>query len=113
MKCLKITHVNLRVARIDEGVRFYGDVLGLERVTRGETQGNGAWFRMGEHEVHLTDDATRQPPSNRHFAVIVQDLAEARRAVTAGGAVIEKEESRRFWTRDPSGNRIEFVAVKE
>ena len=113
MRCLRITHVNLRVARIDEAVRFYADVLGLKPITRGETQGNGAWFSMGEHEIHLTEDVTPQPPSKRHFAVIVQDLAEARRAVTAGGAVIEKEESWRFWTRDPSGNRIEFVAAKE
>ena len=110
MKCLRIAHVNLRVARIDEAIRFYGEVLGLGQIKRGETQGNGAWFSMGEQEIHLTEDSAPEPVSNRHFAVIVEDLAAARRSVTEGGAKIEKEESWRFWTRDPSGNRIELMA---
>ena len=55
-------------------------------------------------------DATPQPPSKRHFALEVDDLAAARGAVTAGGAPIEKEEPGvRFWTRDPAGNRIEIA----
>lgn len=110
MECLRIAHINLRVDRLEEAVRFYGELLGLEGIPRGEKTGNGAWFRLGEQEIHLTEDAAREPLSGRHFAVIVRDLAAARRAVTDGGASIEKEESWRFWTRDPSGNRIEFVA---
>lgn len=112
MKCLRLTHVNLRVDRLDSAARFYEGVLGLERIPRGDTEGSGAWFRLGGAEIHLAEDPTPQPPSKRHFAVEVDDLAAARRAVVAGGAPIEKEDAGRFWTRDPAGNRIEVVQAK-
>ncbi len=110
MRCLRLTHVNLRVDRLDEAARFYREVLRLEPIPRHEKSANrGAWFRLGDSEVHLAEDATPQPLSQRHFAVTVEDLGEARRAIEAGGGRIEKEDDGRFWTRDPAGNRIEIV----
>lgn len=111
MRCLRLTHVNLRVDRLPEALRFYGEILGLEPIERGEKEGKGAWYRVGASEVHLTEDSTPQPPSKRHFALEVDDLAEARRRIAGSGAVIEKEEARRFWTRDPAGNRVEVAAA--
>ena len=110
MKCLRLLHVNVRVDRLDAAVQFYGEVLGFEPIRRLEKTGNGAWFRVGDAEVHLTEENQPQPRSNRHFALEVDDLSAAREAVTASGATIEKEESWRFWTRDPAGSRIEIVA---
>jgi catechol 2,3-dioxygenase-like lactoylglutathione lyase family enzyme len=110
MKCLRLSHVNLRVERLDDALRFYCDVLGLPRVTRKDAEGKGAWLAVGDAEIHLTEDATPQPLSKRHVALEVDDLRAAREAVLAGGALIEKEEPGiRFWTRDPSGNRLEIV----
>lgn len=109
MRCLRLTHVNLRVHNLEEAVRFYTKVMGLESIERRDRSGRGAWFRLGDTEIHLAEDATPQPPSKRHFAVMVEDLVEARRSVEAGGSRIEHEEAGRFWTRDPSGNRIEIV----
>ena len=109
MRCVKVTHVNLRVDRLDEAVRFYREVMGLAAIERRDTAGRGAWFRLGALEIHLAEDATPQPRSRRHFAVEVADLAEARRSATAGGAEIDQEEAGRFWMRDPAGNRIEVV----
>ncbi len=109
MRCLRVTHVNLRVDRLDEAVRFYRDVMGLEPVERRDTKGVGAWFRLGALEVHLAEDATPQPRSKRHFAVEVADAAAARKTAAAAGAEIDQEEAGRFWMRDPAGNRIEVV----
>ncbi|HZE98033.1 MAG TPA: VOC family protein [Planctomycetota bacterium] len=109
MKCLRLTHVNLRVEKLPEAVHFYTDVLGLEPVPRHDRGGKGAWFRLGTTEVHLAEDATPQPRSKRHFAVEVADLAEARREAEAKGIEIDQEDAGRFWVRDPSGNRIEIV----
>ena len=109
MKCLRVTHVNLRVDRLDPAVRFYRDVMGLEPIERRDTKGVGAWFRLGALEVHLAEDAAPQPRSKRHFAVEVADLAAARKSAAAAGAEIDQEEAGRFWMRDPSGNRIEVV----
>lgn len=109
MRCLRLAHINVRVERLEDAVKFYQDVLGLEPILRGGERGRGAWFRLGEAEVHLSEDAVPQPPSRRHFAVEVESLADARREIAAAGRPIEGEEARRFWTRDPAGNRIEIV----
>jgi catechol 2,3-dioxygenase-like lactoylglutathione lyase family enzyme len=109
MKCLRLTHVNLRVETLADAVRFYTEVLGLEPIGRRDPGGKGAWFRLGEAEVHLAEDSTPQPRSKRHFAVEVADLAQARRDADQGGAEIDQEDVGRFWMRDPSGNRIEVV----
>ena len=109
MRCLRLTHVNVRVQNLEDAVRFYGTVMGLEPVPRRDTKGKGAWFRLGGTEVHLAEDAVPQPRSKRHFAVEVADLSEARRTAADHGAEIDQEEAGRFWMRDPSGNRIEVV----
>jgi catechol 2,3-dioxygenase-like lactoylglutathione lyase family enzyme len=109
MRCLRLAHVNLRVEKLEEAVRFYTEVMGLESIPRRDTKGQGAWFRLGDAEVHLAEDATPQPRSKRHFAVEVADVGEARRKAAEHGTEIEQEEARRFWMRDPSGNRIEVV----
>ena len=109
MKCLRLTHVNIRVEKLEDAVRFYTQVMGLEPIVRQDRKGKGAWFRLGDTEVHLAEDPTPQPRSKRHFAVEVADLAEARRTADQHGAEIDQEEEGRFWMRDPSGNRIEVV----
>jgi catechol 2,3-dioxygenase-like lactoylglutathione lyase family enzyme len=109
MKCLRLTHVNVRVEHLEDAVRFYTQVMGLEPIERQDRKGKGAWFRLGGTEVHLAEDPTPQPRSKRHFAVEVADLAEARKTADRYGAEIDQEEAGRFWMRDPSGNRIEVV----
>jgi catechol 2,3-dioxygenase-like lactoylglutathione lyase family enzyme len=109
MRCLRLAHVNVRVQDLDAAVRFYTDVMGLEPIPRGDRGGKGAWFRLGSTEVHLAEDPSPQPPSKRHFAVEVADVEEARRDAEAKGAEIDKVEERRFFLRDPSGNRIEVA----
>lgn len=111
MKCTRLAHANLRVDRLDAAVRFYRDVLSLEPIPRRDPgESRGAWFRVGDAEIHLAEDPTPQPPSQRHLALEVDDLPAARAALLAAGAALEKEEpGRRFWTRDPAGNRLEIV----
>ena len=109
MKLLRLAHVNLRVPDLTAAVAFYRDLLDLEPIKRLDPTGTGAWFRLGESEVHLTSDDAPQPPSGRHFACEVEGLAELKRKLIAAGRPIEKDEGRRFFTRDPGGNRIELI----
>jgi catechol 2,3-dioxygenase-like lactoylglutathione lyase family enzyme len=112
MKCLRLAHVNVRVPDLAAAQRFYREALGLEEIPRGDETGKGVWLRLGDAELHLGEDAAPQPPSKRHFAVVVDDLEQARRLVTWAGGRIEKEDVGRFWTRDPGDNRIEIVQAR-
>jgi catechol 2,3-dioxygenase-like lactoylglutathione lyase family enzyme len=109
MRCLRLTHVNLRVEHLDAALSFYTQVMGLEPIERKDRGGRGAWLQLGDAQVHLAEDATPQPRSKRHFAVEVADLEEARRTAERHGVALEQEEADRFFMRDPSGNRIEVA----
>ncbi len=105
-------HVNLRVNSLPDALRFYAEVMGLEEIPRGDRGGKGAWFRLGDAEVHLAEDPSAQPRSKRHFAVQVDDLAAARREAEGKGVEIDQVEDARFFMRDPAGNRIEVVGPR-
>jgi len=113
MKLVRLAHVNVRVPDLEAAVRFYRELLGLEQIFRKDPAGKGAWFRLGDGEVHLTEDAAPQPVSGRHFACAVEGLEELKKRLTAAGRPIEREEGRRFFTRDPAGNRIELIEAFE
>jgi len=111
MKCLRLTHVNLRVEKLEDAVRFYTLVMGLERIERDDSRGRGAWFRLGDAQVHLAEDAAPQPRSKRHFAVEVADLAEAKRTAQEHAAEIDQEEAGRFWMRERSTSTAMMVCA--
>jgi catechol 2,3-dioxygenase-like lactoylglutathione lyase family enzyme len=109
VKVLRLAHVNVRVDGLDAAVRFYAEVLGLEAAPRPPGERRGAWFRAGAGEIHVTEDPSPQPRSNRHFALDVDDLEDARRRLREAGVPIERDEADRFFVRDPAGNRIEIA----
>lgn len=99
--------------------RFYGEVLGLEEMPRPEglRERGGVWFRAGGQELHLgTDDAhaaaKRPHPGFRVESVTA--LEELGRRVAGDGFAVEWDERiegrKRFYTRDPFGNRVELLA---
>jgi catechol 2,3-dioxygenase-like lactoylglutathione lyase family enzyme len=110
----RITHINLVVEDVEAARRFYGEVLGLAEIARAEGASRpGVWYRLGDLEVHIAYEAApRNADSTRHFAIEVADLDAARAALERVGAPIEPARPlpglRRFFTRDPSGNRIEL-----
>ena len=51
---MRLQHCGLLVADLDRSRRFYGDALGLEEIPRPPNfTFAGAWFRLGEDEIHL------------------------------------------------------------
>ena len=110
----QITHINLVVDDVDAAHLFYGQVLGLPEIPRAEGAScPGIWYRLGDLEIHVAYEPTpRNAESTRHFAIAVADLDAARVVLERAGAPIEAARGlpglRRFFTRDPSGNRIEL-----
>src|SRR4026208_669690 len=68
MKCLRLTHVNVRVEKLDDAIRFYTEVLGLEPIPRGDRKGKGAWFRLGTTEHPLAHASPSAPRPERRSA---------------------------------------------
>jgi hypothetical protein len=62
---------------IDQAARFYGEVVGLERIERPETLGGvGAWFRSGAQELHVSEYEGFVPAVKAHpaFALPAAEL---------------------------------------
>ena len=98
-------------------VSWYGDCLQLERVEKPPgSRPDGAWFRAGNHEIHVTIDE-HNPPQVAHFAIVVEGIESLVERLRHAGCHIEQAHPipgrRRFYTRDPAGNRIECVSYDE
>ncbi|HVZ91481.1 MAG TPA: VOC family protein [Rhizomicrobium sp.] len=111
-----VDHVQIAVPRALEAdcLAFYRTVVALEEIPKPEAlRGRGgAWFRAGALQVHIGVDADASPASKRHVCFLVRDLAEAKASIEARGVPIEgegvAEGLKRFFIRDPAGNRLEI-----
>jgi catechol 2,3-dioxygenase-like lactoylglutathione lyase family enzyme len=110
----RLAHVNLSVDDVEAARRFYGQLLGLEEIARSEGQRRpGAWFRLGALELHLSHEPDpHNADSKRHVAFEVRDVDALRENLEEAGVAVEEGSEvrgmRRFFARDPAGNRLEF-----
>jgi len=99
--------------------RFFGDLVGLEELEKPEPlrSRGGAWFRLGERQLHIGVEPNFEPTRKAHVALRVApaELDDLAARLTAAGAPITWDDSlpgeRRFYSADPWGNRIEFLAA--
>ena len=100
----------------DRARAFYGDLLGLREVPKPpplDTHG-GCWFTNGAGaDIHVGVEEPFQPARKAHVALVVDDLAGLRSAMTDAGVETKDDEApigvRRFYAFDPFGNRLELV----
>lgn len=97
--------------------RFFGDVLGLVELEKPPAlrARGGVWFSLGAQQLHVGVDPGFVAASKAHPALAVAAGrldAVAERLVRAGAEVSWDAEIpgvRRFYSRDPWGNRVELV----
>jgi catechol 2,3-dioxygenase-like lactoylglutathione lyase family enzyme len=116
---IKFNHVNVTVPSALEAVakRFYGDLLGLPEIPKpaGTRQGRGAWYELGEMQLHLSlEDDARNETSDRHVCYQVRDIAAANLEFREAGIDVIPDPrpvsgQSRFFVRDPGGNLIEIT----
>ena len=117
VKRLDHVHITAPEELEDEVVSWYIGTLGLQRIDKPVgTQPRGAWFRVGDQEIHIGRDE-HNPPHTSHFGVVVDDLEAVVSHLRSVGCHIEQASRipgrKRFYTRDPAGNRIEFLSFEE
>ena len=114
-----IDHVQLAMPRNGEALarQFYGGLLGLEELAKPANLAarGGLWFACGALQVHLGVDGDFRAAKKAHPALRVRNLGELRAALETAGCAIKFDPEpvagvERFFTEDPFGNRIEFVA---
>jgi catechol 2,3-dioxygenase-like lactoylglutathione lyase family enzyme len=93
---------------------FYGKLLGLREIPKpGLLRARGGvWFDVGGLDIHLSVEEQRTgPDAQRHFGVECTDVDELGARLKAAGVVTDAGRSapwKRFFVRDPFGNRIEI-----
>lgn len=117
MTPLRVAHVNLSVDDVERARAFYGELLGLAAAPRPADAGRaGCWFRLGDVELHLSEEPDADNArSKRHVALEVDALDGWRARFTAARVAIEEGRPipgmRRFFVRDPAGNRLELYEI--
>ena len=113
-----LDHVQLAMpAGAEERLRvFYCDVLGMTEVAMPKAlRGRGGfWTRAGKINVHFGIDPDFHPATKAHPAFLVRSLDKLADQLSAADHKITWDEAlpriKRFFTYDPVGNRIEFIA---
>ena len=103
----------------DEACGFYGELLGLPEIEKPEAlRGRGGvWFTCGAQQLHVGVVNDFSPAKKAHPALRVNhaDLNAIAERLAAAGSTVQWDDAisgtRRFYTADPWGNRIELLAV--
>ncbi|HEY3506889.1 MAG TPA: VOC family protein [Actinocatenispora sp.] len=94
---------------------YYSGVLGLAEIAKPPVLAarGGCWFRGNGIELHLGVEADFRPARKAHPGLIWPDLDGLADRLTAAGHPVDWDDNfpgmRRFHTRDPHGNRLEFL----
>ncbi|NPU15280.1 MULTISPECIES: VOC family protein [Bradyrhizobium] len=122
-----LDHFNIRTRNLQETVRFYEDVLGLENGDRPNFAFPGAWmYSEGRPVVHLVDisptSEAQKPDSGvvHHVAFVSRGFAGMKARLAAKGMPFDARqvpggELWQIFVRDPNGVMIElnYEAAKE
>ena len=122
-----LAEVVLNVRDVSRAVAFYGDLLGLSRITPAEQPGP-IFFRAGQANEHVpsllvlvplpVDSSEFSPPRTlHHLALTVPGAAfdDARKTLVEAGIEVRDGTHpvlavRTMYVTDPDGNEVEFIS---
>jgi catechol 2,3-dioxygenase-like lactoylglutathione lyase family enzyme len=103
--------------REDDARRFYADVLGLNEIEKLDAlkSRGGVWFQLGRHGVHLGVEEAFSPARKAHPGIACLDVESLAERLRVAGYMVDWDSNlsgrKRFYTEDPFGNRLEFLAA--
>jgi catechol 2,3-dioxygenase-like lactoylglutathione lyase family enzyme len=121
LKTKGVLHFTIPVKNLDRSEKFYGDILGFEKVGRTERivfmRAGEDFFNLTFSENPITLNATGRHEIHSAFRVTPQTYEEVLKLLPAKGVEIFKQEDRcvgvfvgrSAYVRDPDGNVIEFI----
>src|SRR5690242_3286298 len=118
---LGFDHVQVTAPRAEEqrAKDFYGGLLDLPEIPKPDALSGrgGAWYQCGALQLHLGLEDDFRPQRKGHPAFLVRDLEAMRGRLEAAGMPVIVDAQipgyRRFESRDPFGNRLEFLQRTE
>lgn len=120
MNVLGLDHVQLAAPPGCEAAArtFFGELLGLVELAKPPalTGRGGVWFALGAQQLHIGVQEPFAPATKAHPALRVapEDLDALAERLEAAGHPPDWDDAlpgiRRFYTKDPWGNRIELLS---
>lgn len=116
-KISSLNHIAVEVNDINDALDFYLGVMGLKELPTPDSvkESGFRWIDLNNgHALHLVDNKEASPPGTAHFAIAVEDVDAWREYLSGRGVEILSPKinvynARRFFFKDPFGNRIELV----
>ena len=121
MQIIGLDHVQVAapIGSESDARRFYGTLLGLSELEKPGAlhDRGGVWFACGSHQLHVGVTHDFSPATKAHPALLVHppDLDLIAQRLTEAGSPVQWDDAipdtRRLYTADPWGNRIELVGA--
>ena len=118
MRATGFNHVSVHANDLEESVRFYTEVLGMEKIPTYAFGFPVQYLRLGDLQLHLFQRPESEAPSLHHIGINVDDFEQAYlRAKELG--ILERDSffedmyelpdgSVQMYLRDPAGNLVEL-----
>jgi catechol 2,3-dioxygenase-like lactoylglutathione lyase family enzyme len=121
---VKLHHVSFAIKDLDASKSFFGGILGLSELERPGFGFLGAWYALGDRQLHLIQEPANAPDGPErltradHMALEVRDVEAVKKTLTDNG--IEYQDGGnsslgmdQVFCRDPDGHVIEFVYYRD
>ena len=120
IELVKLHHASFASKDLSASRAFFGGVLGLEEIPRPNFSFPGAWYALGDRQLHIIENrgveaagGSRLSRSD-HLALEVADVAAVRKALEEHGITYQEGGNlplgmEQIFCRDPDGHVIEFV----
>jgi catechol 2,3-dioxygenase-like lactoylglutathione lyase family enzyme len=120
IELVKLHHVSFASKDLSASRVFFGGVLGLPEIERPGFQFPGAWYQLGDRQLHIIENRAEQSEGasrlsrSDHVALEVTDVDAVRATLARHGIPFQEGGNRtlgmeQVFCHDPDGHVIEFV----
>jgi lactoylglutathione lyase len=116
VRATRLNHVSIHAYDMEESLRFYTELFGMERLPSPDFAQHVEWLRLGQQQLHLFHRETPAPELH-HIALDVDDFEGAYLKAqelgileeSAFGASVRElsDGAVQMYIRDPAGNLVE------